>query len=95
MVAGGCDLGTNITNGVSGNILLLHCPCEQVQLTVLNLIVLYCAACPGKVVLCSLTTNALRFWDPAFYLMIWDGEDDQQDDNILDKDGGLLIVQDP
>lgn len=42
-----------------GNHLLICCPCEQLQLAALHLIVSYCAARPGEVVLTRLATDAV------------------------------------
>ncbi|SOV02091.1 uncharacterized protein UDID_18956 [Ustilago sp. UG-2017a] len=96
-VAHYCDLVTFITVGVFGNHLLLHCPCEQLQLAVHHLIVLYCVARPGEVALTWLTTDALKYCNLEFYLMLWeDNDDDEQDDDdneLMEDYGGMLLVQ--
>ncbi|KAJ1019717.1 hypothetical protein NDA13_005942 [Ustilago tritici] len=93
-----CDLVTFITDGIFGNHLLLCCPRKQLQLAAHHLIVSYCVARPGEVVLTMLTTNALKYCDLEFYLTLWDENDnDEQDDDdneLMEDDGGMLVVWD-
>ncbi|SOV01586.1 uncharacterized protein UDID_18128 [Ustilago sp. UG-2017a] len=88
------DLVTFITDGVFGNHLLLHCPCEQLQFAAHHLIVSYCVARPGEVALTVLATNALKYCNLEFYLMLWDNNDDDEqadDDNELMEDDGSML----
>ncbi|SYW82619.1 uncharacterized protein UBRO2_04741 [Ustilago bromivora] len=94
-VARYCDLVTFITDGVFGNHLLLHCPCEQLQLAALHLIVSFCTAQSGEVALTKLTTDALKYCDLEFYLTLWDyNEQDDDDNELMEDDGSMLVVRD-
>ena len=89
------DLVTFITDGVFGKHLLLRCPHKQLQLAAHHLIVSYCAARPGEVALTVLTTDALKYCDLEFYLMPWDDNEQDDDDNeLMEGDGGMLVVRD-
>lgn len=79
-------------DGIFGNNLLLYCLHEQLQLAAFHLLVAYCAACPGQIVLTKAATDAVKYSDIGFYLTLWDKEDNNLQDHTLDGEDGLLTT---